>query len=142
MKSQIAAYRKLQTPNRNVSFLYFSACFANDADPVVRLRVGAQTISVGQFHIQARKTLGIGLQETVLALVGGESSLTMPNLPTCLWQKSKNQFQVPTFWVNKNRSVLFCLRLKIAAFSRFQNRSVFGTLRFTMTQNCCNFCRT
>ena len=51
----------------------------------------------------------------------------MPNLPTCLWQKRKNSFQVPKFSVKTNRSVLFCPRLKIAAFSRFQNRTVFGT---------------
>ena len=91
---------------------------------MVRLRVRAQTIFVGQFHIQSYENSGIGLQKPIMVLVVGESPVMMPNLPTCLSQNGKTNFRCPNFQSKKSqRFVLSAIR-----FPRFQNRSVFGTL--------------
>ena len=57
-----------------------------------------------------------------------ERSLMMPNLLTCLWQNKKNPISGAQIFSQKKSQRFFRLRLQIAAFSRFRNRSVFGTL--------------
>ena len=69
------------------------------------MRQRVQTISVGQFHIQSYETVGSGLQEAVVVLVVGESSLMMPNLPTCLLAAEKNNFRSPNFQSKKIAAV-------------------------------------
>ena len=136
-------------------WVFFSA---NDADPVVGLRVRVQAISVGHFAYKATKTmkiqassancdfqtqlhvlhcsqharysLEIGLQATFMVLVIGDWSLMMPISAYLSLAEEKNQISGAQIFSQKYRSV-FVLRLQIAAFSRFRNRSVFGRLRFS-----------
>ena len=110
-------------------FSVFCAFSANDADPVVRLRVRAQTISAGHFHIQSYENSGNRTSENS----NGSYCWRKPiddakSAYLSLAEEKKTKFQVTKFSVKKIAAFLFCPRLKIAAFSRFQNRSVFGTL--------------
>ena len=119
-RNEIANRCVFEIANSKSQHFPFFECFsANDVDPVVHLQVRAQTISVGQFHIQSYESSG--------------------NNGACCWRKliddaisaylslaeEKNQFQMPKCQ-SKNHSVLFCPRFKIAAFSRFQNIAAFS----------------
>ena len=76
----------------------------------------------------ARCSLGIGLQATFMVLVIGEGHWWCQIcLPVSGRKERKINFQVPKSSVKKI-ATFFRLRLQIPAFSRFRNRSVFGTL--------------
>ena len=118
MKSQIAAFRNRKFQIATFFFV-FCVVSANDADPVVRLRVRAQTISVGHFHIQSYENSGDWTSENSNGAYCWRKPIDdAKSACLSLAEEKKPNFRCPNFQSKKIAAFCF-VRDKI-------NRSVFA----------------